>query len=428
MKPAIELDDFRPELKDLINENVPGANLDLCLTCGTCAGGCPATELMGMDPRKFLRMLLLGMDDVVMKSNWAWVCTMCSRCMHGCPMKINIPKMVYTIRSMWPREKRPKGILGSCDQHIRTGNAMGVPKDDFIWTVKDVAEEIRETDEQFRDLSVTVDRPGAYIALNQNSREPVTEPDELGPLWKILHIVGADWTYPSIMWAGENYCMFLGDNEGWRYILEEFVNHIDLTLGSRLVVNTECGHSHYAIWEGLQKFKIPHRFEYKSIMELYAQWIREGKLPVSSEWNKEKKIKFTLQDPCNIVRKSYGDKMAEDLRFVLKHTVGEENIIEMIPNRSNNFCCGGGGGALQAGFPEERKAYGKVKFDQIRATGAKYVVVPCHNCHSQILDLAKVYGGDYHVVHYWTIICLAMGVLGENEREYLGPDLKNIMQ
>jgi len=26
----------------------------------------------------------------------------------------------------------------------------------------------------------------------------------------------------------------------------------------------------------------------------------------------------------------------------------------------------------------------------------------------------------------WTIICLALGILGENERAYLGPDLKNV--
>jgi hypothetical protein len=36
------------------------------------------------------------------------------------------------------------------------------------------------------------------------------------------------------------------------------------------------------------------------------------------------------------------------------------------------------------------------------------------------------YGGDYHVVHLWTIMCLAMGILGENERSYLGPDLAGI--
>jgi hypothetical protein len=30
------------------------------------------------------------------------------------------------------------------------------------------------------------------------------------------------------------------------------------------------------------------------------------------------------------------------------------------------------------------------------------------------------------VVHIWTLICLALGILGENERSYLGPDLENL--
>jgi hypothetical protein len=149
------------------------------------------------------------------------------------------PQTGLQMRQSWPRDKRPKGIRGSCDQHIRAGNAMGVPTDDFIWTVEDVAEEIRETQPDFKGLQVSVDRKGAKMAINQNSREPVTEPDELGPLWKILHLVGADWTYPSVMWAGENYCLFLADDEGWRYILEEFVYHIDNNLGCKQVVNTE---------------------------------------------------------------------------------------------------------------------------------------------------------------------------------------------
>ncbi len=54
--------------------------------------------------------------------------------------------------------------------------------------------------------------------LNQNSREPGTEPEEMIPLWKILHMVGADWTYPSKGWAAENYCMFLADDDGWKHL------------------------------------------------------------------------------------------------------------------------------------------------------------------------------------------------------------------
>ncbi len=124
-----------------------------------------------------------------------------------------------------------------------------------------------------------------------------------------------------------------------------------------------------------------------------------------------------------MVRKSEGDRMGNAYRDIIKTVVGEENFIDTIPNKSNNYCCGGGGGALQAGHTDQRRIYGKTKFDQIMETGATYVIAPCHNCHAQIEDIGKFYKGNYHTVHLWTIICLAMGVLGENERVYLGPDL-----
>lgn len=137
-------------------------------------------------------------------------------------------------------------------------------------------------------------------------------------------------------------------------------------------------------------------------------------------------MKFTVQDPCQLVRKSFGDPVAEDLRFVVKSVVGEENFIDMHPNRSNNYCCGGGGGYLQSGYNEERWQYGKLKLNQILDTGATYAITPCHNCHAQIHDLSEHYEAGYHTVHLWTLICLSLGCLGENEREYLGPDLAEV--
>lgn len=175
----------------------------------------------------------------------------------------------------------------------------------------------------------------------------------------------------------------------------------------------------------MQKFKIPHRFQLKSIIEYYAQWIREGKLKVNSAWNK-RKIKFTVQDPCQMVRKSLGDPLAANLRFVVISLVGEENFIDMAPNYSNNFCCGGGGASLQAPFTEARRKFGKMKFDQIMATGAQYCITPCHNCQSQINDLALHYAGKFRAIHLWSLICLALGILAESERRYLGEDLKEV--
>jgi len=137
-------------------------------------------------------------------------------------------------------------------------------------------------------------------------------------------------------------------------------------------------------------------------------------------------VKFTVQDPCQLVRKSFGNPVAEDLRFVVKSVVGEENFVDMTPNRSNNYCCGGGGGFLQSGMPEARREYGKLKDEQIKNTGATYCITPCHNCHAQVHDLSEHHGGGYHTVHLWTLICLSLGVLGENERTYLGPDLAEV--
>jgi Fe-S oxidoreductase len=182
----------------------------------------------------------------------------------------------------------------------------------------------------------------------------------------------------------------------------------------------------FSVLAGLKKFNVDHKFEVKNIYEFYAQWIREGKLNVNSDWNKDLKIKFTVQDPCQIVRKSYGDPIAEDLRFVVKTVVGEENFIDMQPNRSNNYCCGGGGGFLQSGYKEQRLEFGRLKDTQIQATGADYCIAGCHNCHAQINELSDHYGAGYGVIHLWTIICLALGILGENEREYLKQDLKDV--
>jgi Fe-S oxidoreductase len=126
------------------------------------------------------------------------------------------------------------------------------------------------------------------------------------------------------------------------------------------------------------------------------------------------------------VRKSFGDPVAEDLRFVVKAVVGEENFIDMHPNRSNNFCCGGGGGFLQAGLPDERRAYGKLKAGQILSTKADYCITPCHNCHAQVHDLSDQYDHAWQTVHLWTLLCLSLGVLGPNERAYLGEDLIDV--
>ncbi len=228
-------------LKEEFAKVIPnGGNLDLCLTCGACSSGCPATGLRDMDPRKLLRMAALGMDEEIAKTEWVWMCSMCQRCIYVCPMKIDIPQLVFNLRRNWPREQRPKGIVGSCDMALRsdTCSAMGATEEDFQFVVEDVLAEVHENQPAFKEMEAPINKHGAQFFLNQNSREPVTEPDEMVPLWKIMHTVGADWTYGTKGWAAENYCLFMADLDAWKHIVEVKAKAVD-DLGCEYWLNTE---------------------------------------------------------------------------------------------------------------------------------------------------------------------------------------------
>ena len=104
--------------------------------------------------------------------------------------------------------------------------------------VEDVLEEYQEVQPEFKDMQAPIDKQGAEFFINQNSREPVTEPDEMVPLWKILHLAGADWTYGTKGWAAENYCMFMADLENWEKIVRTKAKAVD-DLGCKVWLNTE---------------------------------------------------------------------------------------------------------------------------------------------------------------------------------------------
>jgi len=59
-------------------------------------------------------------------------------------------------------------------------------------------------------------------------------------------------------------------------------------------------------------------------------------------------------------------------------------------------------------FKRRRIESGKVKAEQIRATGAQLVIVPCHNCFDQIKDLNKEYDLNVHVKQFKELITETM--------------------
>jgi len=105
---------------------------DICLTCGTCAGGCPVTGIDGIDPRKAVRMAALGLDEELIESRFPWICTLCGRCERACPMGVEILAMMRKARSLRERDKVPNPIHRGTMLSMQRGNNLGIPKDDFL--------------------------------------------------------------------------------------------------------------------------------------------------------------------------------------------------------------------------------------------------------------------------------------------------------
>ena len=97
---------FKEKAQELLPK---GASFDSCLTCGLCSSGCPASGIENMDPRKFIRMAMLDMDEELSTTPWVWACTMCKRCSHVCPMNIDISRSYFMPALLGPTKRnRPE--------------------------------------------------------------------------------------------------------------------------------------------------------------------------------------------------------------------------------------------------------------------------------------------------------------------------------
>jgi len=215
------------KFKEKVQARLPeGGNLNRCYTCGTCVSGCPAARLRGMDPRKLLRMVLLGLDEEVGNNPWVWMCTMCARCEINCPMGIKISDLVRQARSERDREEIPGILQQGLEMALSTGNNLGLPRADFIFILEDVGEELAE-EPGFEDFTVPIDEEGANILITIHNKLVNTQNEDLKHWWKIFHAAGEKWTIPSDEWEGTSWGFFTGDEPAVKTMTGRMVDHMD---------------------------------------------------------------------------------------------------------------------------------------------------------------------------------------------------------
>ena len=197
-----------------------------CLTCGLCASVCPASGIDGFDPRKVIRLTSLGHQEAIVDARWPWICTMCAKCETVCPMAIDIPNIIRGIRSLRQRDQVPGILHKGVDAAMRTGNNLGLPKEDFVFIVEDVAEEIAE-EPGFEDFKVPIDRQGANLLSTIHNKLVNTHTEDLKHWWKIFYAADEDWTITSDAWEGTSWGFFTGDDDAMKTMAGRIVNQLE---------------------------------------------------------------------------------------------------------------------------------------------------------------------------------------------------------
>jgi len=277
----------------------------------------------------------------------------------------------------------PKTLQATVDAAITTGNNMGIPTVEFVDTIKWMEDEL--IDEMQDDKArIPLDEMDKDIFYTLNPREPKFFPLSISAMAKVFYAADASWTLSSKYYDVTNYGFFNANMAEATQIARNLYDEIHKLRGKRLILG-ECGHGSRANrWDGPNYLKKAYDFDTITAVELIGSYIREGKIKLDKSLNKEL---YTIHDPCNLVRNG---GMLDELRFVVKSSV--TNFIEMNPFGNDNFCCGGGGGALaMSEYNDRRLKIGEIKADQIRKTGAKVVITPCHNCVDQLLQLNHTY-------------------------------------
>lgn len=382
------------------------ANLNSCVHCGLCAESCiyyltlrderliPARKVAAVSSiyRKYHTItgkLFPGLVDAKKLNDETaaemldllfGACTMCGRCTIHCSIGIDIAFLVRTGRTMLSNMGLvPASLQSTVRTAVETGNNMGIPTDEFMATLQWMEDElIDEVNDP--DARIPINEHGKKILYTLNPREPKFFPLSISAMAKIFYAAGESWTLSTQMYDVTNYAYFSGNPDEARQIAERLWKEMQ-SLRAQTLVLAECGHGSMAFrWEAPNYLKSHFPFDVVTSVECIAKYLREGKIHLDPEKIKDK---VTLHDPCNLVRNG---GIIHEQRYILKQFI--QDFVEMTPHGIDNYCCGGGGGQLaMSEYNERRMKIAEVKADQIRKTGARIVVTPCHNCVDQLTQI-----------------------------------------
>jgi Fe-S oxidoreductase len=301
-----------------------------------------------------------------------------------CPFGIDIAYLLLVVRRICSKlGMTPQFLQDTVNSHAATSNQMWVKQDEWIDTLQWQEDEART---EIGNAWIPLDREDAEIMYSVIAPEPKILAQLINNMAQIMAVAGIDWTMPSTDgWDNSNMAMYSGEFETMARVER---NHFETALRLRVkrIVMGECGHAFRASvydgpkWLSWREPPVP----VIHAVEFYRELLDTGKIRIAQKFQ----TPVTFQDPCNIVR---GRGLGDHLRAILRAIC--EDVRDVDPQYEHNYCCGAGGGVINCGPPWKRARVegNRVKAEQLRATGAKVLVTPCHNCHSGLEDVVHAY-------------------------------------
>jgi Fe-S oxidoreductase len=373
---------------------------DICVRCGACIDACHFYAA-SKDPAHIPahRMMLVKNALQSGKGKFAdwyrefedvdpalaaqlekamWDCTGCRRCAVFCPFDLDTGLLVGTGRyGMLQEEIGPEMIAEIGDAEVSKGEIIDFIKEFFVEQTKEL--ETRLQEEFHPDLKIPIENKDARVLY-----VPLVGEHAIVPVAKIFHAAGEPWSLS--LFTATNHSYFVGDaakaKAAANWIIQEA-----LDLGVEAIVYPECGHATRTLFNYFEGWfgKEIAGLERLNIVPLTQQYLAEGRIKVKPGTFD---TPLTYHDPCSLGRSS---GMYEEPRELIRAVATDYR--EMTPNRELNWCCGGGGGLIAAAEDkfDMRMKGGLPKVNQIKTTGAEWVITACENCKTQLEDLSEHY-------------------------------------
>lgn len=71
-----------------------------CFHCVKCTSGCPAAEVLEVQPHNLVNLARIGFADDLLESESIWCCAMCLKCKERCPQRVAPADLILALRNV----------------------------------------------------------------------------------------------------------------------------------------------------------------------------------------------------------------------------------------------------------------------------------------------------------------------------------------